>query len=64
MLDGVTLPDQMPDLSTVLPVPSEVHGIEVFAGLATIPPQYNSAVSDGQGGARPNSCGLIAIWTK
>ncbi len=64
MLDGVLLPDIMPDLSTVLPVPSEVHGIEVFAGLATIPPQYNSSVSDGQGGARTNSCGLIAIWTK
>jgi hypothetical protein len=64
MLDGLMLPDLMPDLSIVLPVPSEVHGIEVFAGLATIPPQYNGAVSDGQGGSRPNSCGLIAIWTK
>jgi hypothetical protein len=64
MLDGVVLPDAMPDLSTVLPSPSEVHGIEVFAGLATIPPQYNGIVADVQGGARSPACGLIAIWTK
>ena len=64
MIDGVTLPDAMPDLSTVLPTPSDVHGIEVFAGLATIPPQYNSMVADGQGGSKSPACGLIAIWTK
>jgi hypothetical protein len=64
MPDGVTLPDATPDLSTVLPSPSDVHGIEVFAGLATIPPQYNSMVADGQGGSKSPACGLIAIWTK
>jgi hypothetical protein len=64
MIDGVMLLDRMPDLSAVLPAPSDVHGMEVFAGLATIPPQYNSMVADGQGGARSNSCGLIVVWTK
>jgi hypothetical protein len=44
------------DLSQ-LPAPAEIHGIEVFAGPASIPPQY--------GGTGTNKwCGLIAIWTK
>lgn len=64
MLDGVLLPDPMPDLSAVLPTPSDVHGIEVFAGLATIPLQYSGAISDGQGGTTSPVCGLIAVWTK
>ena len=64
MIDGVMLPDRMPDLSSVLPAPGDVHGLEVFAGLATIPPQYNSMIADGQGGAMSNSCGLIVVWTK
>ena len=64
MIDGVALMDSMPDLSAVLPPPVDVHGIEVFGGLATIPPQYNNVVSDGHGGARSNECGLIAVWTK
>jgi hypothetical protein len=64
MLDGVLLPDPMPDLSSLLPPPSEVHGIEVFAGLATIPTQYSGTVTDGQGGTGALTCGLIAVWTK
>lgn len=63
MIDGMIMPDPTPDLSTLLPVPSEIHGIEVFAGLATIPPKYSGAVLD-QGQARANTCGLIAVWTK
>jgi hypothetical protein len=62
MIDGLALPDSMPDLGR-LPRPSEVYGIEVFAGPATIPPQYNSPLG-GAGGAGNNYCGLIAIWRK
>jgi hypothetical protein len=45
------------DLTKTLPRPNEIHGIEVFAGPASIPPQY--------GGTGSNKwCGLIAVWTK
>jgi hypothetical protein len=41
----------------MLPKPNEIHGMEVFAGPASIPVQY--------GGTGSNKwCGLIAIWTK
>jgi carboxypeptidase family protein/TonB-dependent receptor-like protein len=40
-----------------LPPPDQIHGIEVFAGPASIPPQYNGAAND-------KMCGLIAIWTR
>jgi Carboxypeptidase regulatory-like domain len=42
---------------TNLPSPDQIHGIEVFGGPASIPPQYNGA-----GNAK--MCGLIAIWTR
>ena len=42
---------------TDLPAPDEVHGIEVFAGAATIPLKYGGT---GQG----KWCAMIAIWTK
>jgi hypothetical protein len=42
---------------TNLPPPDQIHGIEVFAGAASIPPQYNGA-------ANSKMCGLIAIWTR
>jgi hypothetical protein len=64
MIDNVMLPDPQPDLSNVLPNPHEVHGIEVFAGLATIPVQYQQHVTDAQGNSRSNTCGLIVVWTK
>jgi hypothetical protein len=64
MIDGVVLHDPMPDLSQVLPQPGDVHGIEIFAGLATIPPQYAGPVDDGNGNLKSKSCGLIAVWTK
>jgi hypothetical protein len=64
MIDNVMLPDAQPDLSIVLPNPHEVHGIEVFAGLASIPVQYNQRVTDPQGNGRSNTCGLIVVWTK
>ena len=40
-----------------LPPPDQIHGIEVFAGPASIPPQYNGAANN-------KMCGLIAIWTR
>jgi outer membrane cobalamin receptor len=40
-----------------LPQPDEIHGIEVFAGPSSIPPQYG-----GTGAGK--WCGLIAIWTR
>jgi hypothetical protein len=37
--------------------PTEVYGIEVFAGAASVPPEF--------GGLRPEAwCGLIMIWTR
>jgi hypothetical protein len=57
LIDGVMLPDPMPDLSHVLPKPSDIHGMEVWAGPASIPPQYG-----GSGGGK--WCGMIAVWTK
>ncbi len=40
-----------------LPIPADVHGIEVFAGGATVPLKYG-------GTGTGKWCGLIAIWTK
>ena len=40
-----------------LPRPDEIHGIEVFAGPASVPLQLASQV-------KGNWCGLIAIWTR
>lgn len=59
-IDGVMMMPTPPDLAfdlSRLPAPSQIHGIEVFAGAASIPPQYNGA-----GGSK--MCGLIAIWTR
>jgi hypothetical protein len=40
-----------------LPAPDEVHGLEVFAGAATIPLQYG-------GTGNGKWCGMIAVWTR
>ncbi len=60
MVDGVLLPADDATGRTnlsALPPPSSIHGIEVFAGAASIPLRYTGA---GAG----KWCGLIAIWTK
>jgi hypothetical protein len=60
MIDGVLLPADDTTGRTnlnALPAPSMIHGIEVFAGPASIPLRYTGA-GDGKW------CGLIAIWTK
>lgn len=41
-----------------LPPPRELHGVEVFAGAASIPLRYSAAVLNDR------TCGVIAIWTK
>ena len=40
-----------------LPKPDEIHGIEIFAGPASIPPQYGGTGSG-------KWCGMIAVWTR
>jgi hypothetical protein len=57
MIDALLLQDSMPNLSTVLPRPDEIHGIEVFGGPASIPLQYGGTGSD-------KWCGMISIWTR
>jgi hypothetical protein len=60
MVDGILIPplpgDMGLDLRT-LPKPNEIHGMEVFAGPASIPVQYGGTGTD-------KWCGLVAIWTK
>jgi hypothetical protein len=53
MLDGIVLPDDT-DIDQVLP--SDIHGIEVFAGPANVPVKYGSF----NGGW----CGIVAIWSR
>jgi hypothetical protein len=36
---------------------AEIHGIEIYSGPATVPPEFN-------GTRRDAMCGVIAIWTK
>jgi hypothetical protein len=57
MVDGVLYPDDAPDLGRLLPPPDEIHGIEIFAGPASIPAQYG-------GSGNQRWCGLIAVWTR
>jgi len=52
-VDGVRLPENTD--TDQLPPPSEIAGIEVYAGPATVPPQY-------AGGRTP--CGVVLIWTR
>jgi hypothetical protein len=56
-IDGVVLHDVPINLGLHMPPPSEIYGIEVFAGPATIPAQY-------AGDFRNMACGLIAVWTR
>ena len=59
MIDGVRMGGEKGgsfDL-TRLPPPDAIHGIEVFAGGASIPLQYGGA-------GNSKMCGLIAIWTR
>ncbi|MEO8620730.1 MAG: TonB-dependent receptor, partial [bacterium] len=54
MVNGLIQPSH--DLRQ-LPSPSEIYGVEVFAGAATIPLQYT-------GTGNGKMCGLIAVWTR
>ena len=59
MIDGMIMGGDVDGHFDVshLPPPADIHGIEVFAGPASIPPKYNGAGGD-------KMCGLIAIWTR
>ena len=37
--------------------PDQIHGVEVYNGPATIPPEFNALRTDAQ-------CGLVMIWTR
>ncbi|MDB4917060.1 MAG: hypothetical protein JWM95_4704 [Gemmatimonadetes bacterium] len=52
-LDQIPLPT--PFNLDLLPSPKEIAGIEVYAGSATIPPQFNGF---------NRGCGVILVWTK
>jgi hypothetical protein len=61
-INGVVLADARPNLA-LLPPPQEIHGIEVFAGPASIPPTLMSQGSS----SGPESrvfCGIVALWTR
>ena len=62
-INGVVQSDGRPDLRT-LPTPSEVYGIEVFAGAATIPATMASQGGNELGPRARTGCGLISIWTR
>ncbi len=56
-IDGVLLADSPVNLRDRMPPVTEIHGIEVFAGPATIPSEY-------AGDQHNMVCGLIVVWTK
>ena len=56
-IDGVLLPESPVNLSQRMPPVREIHGIEVFAGPASIPSEY-------AGDQRDMVCGLIVVWTR
>lgn len=56
-IDGVLLPEVPVNLRDRMPPVSEIHGIEVFAGPASIPSEY-------VGDQRNMFCGLIVVWTR
>ena len=53
LLDGIILPRYF-NLD-LLPPPKQIAGIEVYAGAATIPPQF---------GGVDRRCGVVAVWTR
>jgi hypothetical protein len=53
-VDDVLLPGR-PNLDD-LPAPSQIAGVEIYSGPATIPLQYKTTAG--------GSCGVILVWTK
>ncbi|MBY0489497.1 MAG: carboxypeptidase regulatory-like domain-containing protein [Gemmatimonadaceae bacterium] len=62
-IDGRLLPEGRPNLAMLLP-PTEVYGIEVFSGPATIPPEFTSQAAMETGERSRTWCGIISIWTR
>lgn len=46
-----------PDFAMNSIPPAEIHGIEIYAGPADVPPEFNGAKTD-------SFCGLITIWIR
>jgi carboxypeptidase family protein len=64
-IDGVLV--RTPDLIADLPRPSELAGIEVYSGAATIPIQYKPLGDGASTGSSLNggaSCGVVLLWTR
>lgn len=58
LVDGILLNrGNGPANLSELPAPGEIHGIELFAGSAAIPPNLGVNGSD-------RKCGLLTVWTK
>ena len=55
-VDGLVWQDEIPNLAN-LPPADAIHGIELFAGPASIPLQYGGTGTD-------KWCGLIMVWTR
>ena len=53
LLDGIILPRYF-NLD-LLPPPKQIAGIEVYAGAATVPPQFSGV---------DRRCGVVAVWTR
>lgn len=53
VIDGVPMPPRFP--LELLPTPKDIAGIEVYAGAATIPPQFSGV---------DRRCGMILVWTR
>lgn len=54
VVDDVRMPDGF-DLDML--ERTDIHGIEIYPGPATIPPEY-------KGTGRNSMCGMISVWTK
>jgi len=53
VVDGVPMPPRFP--LELLPTPREIAGFEVYAGAATVPPQFSGL---------DRRCGMILVWTR
>lgn len=53
VVDGVPMPPRFP--LELLPTPREIAGFEIYAGAATVPPQFSGL---------DRRCGMILVWTR
>jgi len=53
LVDGVPMPRRFP--LELLPTPKDIAGIEIYAGAASVPAQFDGA---------DRRCGMIIVWTR